>query len=498
VTERLEHTPLGAPSRGPRALIFETGTPDSRCFEAPPLDVPPVPGSGSGLPMRAAPPQLPRVSEAGIARHYEHLASMNFGVDTGSYPLGSCTMKYNPRLSEDACRLEGFAGLHPLQPANTMQGALELMVSLADALAEISGLPGVTLQPAAGAHGELAALMMIRAFHSAAGDPRARVVIPDTAHGTNPATVSMCGYEVATVPSDPAGGVDLDALRAVLGTDVAAVMLTNPNTLGLFDPSIVEICRLTHEVGALAYCDGANLNAIMGVTRPGDQGFDAMHINLHKTFGTPHGGGGPGAGPVCVSAALAPFLPGPIPAHLADGTFGWVTPGSSIGRVRTFNGNFGVLVRAYAYVLALGGDGLAAASEQAVLSANYLKERLKGAFDLPFDRPCMHEFVLSGGRQKRGSGIRTLDIAKRLLDHGIHPPTIYFPLLVDEALMVEPTETDSLEDLDRFVDAMLAIAGEAAEDPEMLHGAPYTTPVRRLDEARAVKQPDLRWRAPGP
>jgi glycine dehydrogenase subunit 2 len=497
VTERLDHAPENAPSRGPRALIFEVGTPDSRCFEAPPLDVPSLPADGGGLPLRSAPPRLPRVSETGISRHYEHLASMNFGVDTGSYPLGSCTMKYNPRLSEDACRLEGFAGLHPHQPASTVQGALELMVSLADALAEISGLPGVTLQPAAGAHGELAALMMIRAYHCANGDPRAKVVIPDTAHGTNPATVSMCGYEVATVPSDASGGVDLDALRAVLGTDVAAVMLTNPNTLGLFDPNIVEICRLTHEVGALAYCDGANLNAIMGVTRPGDQGFDAMHINLHKTFGTPHGGGGPGAGPVCVSAALAPFLPGPLPKRLADGTFGWVTAERSIGRMRTFAGNFGVLVRAYAYVLALGGDGLAAASEQAVLSANYLKERLKGSFDLPFDRPCMHEFVLSGGRQKRESGVRTLDIAKRLLDHGIHPPTIYFPLLVDEALMVEPTETDSLEDLDRFVDAMLAIAREAADDPELLHGAPYTTPVRRLDEARAVKQPDLRWSAPG-
>jgi glycine dehydrogenase subunit 2 len=497
VTERLANTPATAPSTGPRALIFETGTPGSRCFEAPPLDVPAGAGNASSPPRRSVAPRLPRVSETEIARHYEHLASMNFGVDTGSYPLGSCTMKYNPRVSEDACRLEGFAGLHPLQPASTAQGALELMVSLADALAEVSGLPGVTLQPAAGAHGELAALMMIRAYHSANGDARSRVIIPDTAHGTNPATVSMCGYAVATVASDAAGGVDLDALRAALGTDVAAVRLTNPNTLGLFDPNITEICRLTHEAGALAYCDGANLNAIMGVTRPGDQGFDAMHINLHKTFGTPHGGGGPGAGPVCVSSTLAPFLPGPVPARLADGTFGWVTPERSIGRVRTFGGNFGVLVRAYAYVLALGGDGLSAASEQAVLSANYLKERLKGAFDLPFDRPCMHEFVLSGGRQKRANGVRTLDIAKRLLDHGIHPPTIYFPLLVDEALMIEPTETDSLADLDRFADAMLAIAREAAEEPGLLHDAPYTTPVRRLDEARAVKQPDLRWRAPG-
>jgi glycine dehydrogenase subunit 2 len=443
---------------------------------------------------RSVPPHLPHVTEVEIARHYHHLASMNFGVDSGPYPLGSCTMKYNPRVNEDACRLEGFAGLHPYQPVATTQGALQLMVSLADALKEVSGLPGVTLQPAAGAHGELTALLMFRAYHTAMGDARKRVVIPDSAHGTNPATVSMCGYEVTTVPSDVRGGVDMDALRAALDTDVAALMLTNPNTLGLFDENIVEIIAAVHAVGALAYCDGANMNAIMGKARPGDMGFDALHINLHKTFSTPHGGGGPGAGPVCVSEALAPFLPGPLPARMPDGTLGFVRPERSIGRVRSFHGNFGVLVRAYAYVLALGGEGLREASEQAVLSANYLKERLKGTYPLPYDRPCMHEFVLSGGRLRKEHGVHTLDVAKRLLDYGFHPPTIYFPQIVDEAIMIEPTETESLADLDRFVAAMEAIAAEAVTDPALLHGAPYTTPVRRLDEARAVKQPDLRWR----
>ena len=486
--------PLSAPSAGPRGLILEAGSPGARCFEAPALDVPEVPASALEGQARTTSPNLPHVTEVEIARHYHHLATMNFGVDSGSYPLGSCTMKYNPRVNEDACRLEGFAGLHPYQPLSTAQGALELMVSLVDALAEVSGLPGVTLQPAAGAHGELTAIMVFRAYHAANGDVRKRVVIPDSAHGTNPATVAMCGYEVTTIPSNERGGVDMEALRAALDTDVAAFMLTNPNTLGLFDENISEITVAVHEVGALAYCDGANLNAIMGKARPGDMGFDALHINLHKTFSTPHGGGGPGAGPVCVTAALAPFLPGPLPVRLDDGTFDVAWPERSIGRVRSFFGNFGVLVRAYAYVLALGGEGLREASEQAVLSANYLKERLKGAYLLPYDRTCMHEFVLSGAKLRKQYGVHTLDVAKRLLDYGFHPPTIYFPQIVDEAIMIEPTETESLADLDRFADAMIAIAGEAATDPDLLHGAPYTTPVRRLDEARAVKQPDLRWR----
>ena len=498
MTRRDPLAPESAPARGPRRLIFESGSPGSVCFEAPATEHPgPSLDEMLGGRVRSHPAHLPHVSEVDIARHYAHLASMNFGVDTGTYPLGSCTMKYNPRLAEDACRLEGFSGLHPYQPASSVQGALQLMGSLSAALAEVSGLPGVTLQPAAGAHGALTALMVFRAFHAANGDARRRVIIPDSSHGTNPATVSMCGYEAVTVPSDSQGNVDIRALREALDDDVAALMLTNPNTLGLFDPQIVDICAAVHDAGALAYCDGANLNAIMGLARPGDMGFDAMHINLHKTFATPHGGGGPGAGPVCVTPVLAPFLPGPIPALGQDGRWGLTWPEHSIGRVRSFMGNFGVLVRAYAYILAVGGDGLREASEQAVLSANYVRQGLKDAFELPYDRSCMHEFVLSAGRLRRENGVRALDVAKRLLDHGIHPPTIYFPLIVDEAMMIEPTETEPLEALDSLVSAMLEIAAEAKTDPDILHGAPYTTPVRRLDEGRAAKRPDLRWKPDG-
>jgi glycine dehydrogenase subunit 2 len=495
VSEQLANTPAGAPQRGPRESIFELGALESTCVLGPELDVPEIDlAEALGGAVRTSAPHLPHVTELEIMRHYAHLAEMNFGVDTGFYPLGSCTMKYNPRINEDAARLEGFSGLHPYQPADTAQGALELMHRLSEALAEISGLPGVTLQPAAGAHGELTALMVFRAAHTAAGDPRKKVIIPDTAHGTNPASVSMCGYETVTIPSDEHGLVDLDALKAALDSDVAAFMLTNPNTVGLFDPQILEITAAVHEVGAYAYCDGANLNAVLGVTRPGDQGFDALHINLHKTFSTPHGGGGPGAGPVCVTAELAGFLPGPLPARLPDGTYGLSTPQWSIGRVRSGYGNFGVLVRAYAYVRALGAEGLTEVSQQAVLSANYLKERLKQVFDLPYDATCMHEFVLSGARQKREYGVRTLDIAKRLLDYGFHPPTVYFPLLVEEALMIEPTETEPVSALDAFADALIAIAAEAAENPDLVKGAPYTTPVRRLDEARAAREPVLRWK----
>ncbi len=493
MTERLAHSPEASPGRGPRRLIFETGTPESRCVLAPDVDVPDVDLSqalGGAARERAA--VLPHVTELEIMRHYAHLAEMNFGVDTGMYPLGSCTMKYNPRVNEDVCRLEGFSGIHPLQPVHSVQGALELMFELQHYLAEISGLPGVTLQPAAGAHGELTALMCFRAAHTAAGDPRTKVVIPDTAHGTNPATVTMCGYDTVTIPSDENGLVDVEALRAVLDTDVAGLMLTNPNTLGLFDPNIVEITRAVHEVGAYAYCDGANLNAILGIARPGDMGFDALHINLHKTFSTPHGGGGPGAGPVCVTEHLSSFLPGPIVDEHGDG-YGLVMPVHSIGRVRSSYGNFGVLVRAYTYIRALGAEGLLEVAEQAVLSANYLKERLKHVYELPYDRPCMHEFVLSGARQRREHGVRTLDIAKRLLDYGYHPPTVYFPLLVEEAMMVEPTETEPLDALDAFVNALLAIAQEVESEPELVSGAPYTTPVRRLDEAGAARNPDLRW-----
>ena len=498
MTERLDHTPAVAPVRGPRALIFEVGSPESRCTEAPAIDVPlgKIDALLGGR-ARTAPPTLPNVTELEIMRHYAHLATMNFGVDSGMYPLGSCTMKYNPRINEDACRLPGFAGLHPYQPEETVQGALELMVGLADALGEISGLPGVTLQPAAGAHGELTALMVFRAAHTAAGNPRKKVIVPDTAHGTNPASVAMCGWEAVTIPSDERGLVDIDALKAALDTDVAAFMLTNPNTVGLFDPQILEITEAVHSVGAFAYCDGANMNAILGKARPGDMGFDALHINLHKTFSTPHGGGGPGSGPVCVTADLAPFLPGPLPVAFDSGGLGLGWPEYSIGRVRSFYGNFGVLVRAYAYIRALGGAGLTEVAEQAVLSANYLKSRLETAFEVPYGPTCMHEFVMSGERQKAENGVRTLDMAKRLLDYGFHPPTVYFPMLVHEALMIEPTETEPLSALDAFADAMLAIAEEAASDPELLKGAPYTTPVRRLDEAGAARNPDLRWRPAG-
>ena len=486
------------PSRGPRQTIFEAGTPESACVLGPELDVPQVSVDAAlgGL-GRKHDPMLPHVTELEIMRHYTHLAEMNFGVDSGPYPLGSCTMKYNPRINEDAARLDGFAGLHPYQPIDTMYGALEVMMGLSEALAEISGLPGVTLQPAAGAHGELTALMIFRAAHTELGDPRKKVVIPDTAHGTNPATVTMCGYETVTIPSDERGLVNLDALRAVLDTDVAAFMLTNPNTLGLFDHQILEITKAVHDVGAFAYCDGANLNAVLGVTRPGDQGFDALHINLHKTFSTPHGGGGPGAGPVCVTEQLKSFLPGPVPIRAEGGGIQLADPPASIGRVRSYFGNFGILVRAYTYIRGLGAEGLKEVAEQAVLSANYLKARLHEAYDLPYDRTCMHEFVLSGSRQKAAHGVRTLDIAKRLLDYGFHPPTVYFPLLVDEALMIEPTETEPLSALDAFADAMLAIAAEIESDAELVKNAPYTTPVLRLDEARAAREPVLRWTPPG-
>jgi len=498
VTEKLAHTPGAAPVRGPRTLLFEIGSPESRCVEAAPLDVPLTAVNdllgGHG---RKTPPALPNVTEIEIMRHYTHLASMNFGVDSGMYPLGSCTMKYNPRINEDAVRLPGFAGLHPYQPEETVQGALELMSGLSDALAAISGLPGVCLQPAAGAHGELAALMVFRAALTARGDARKKVIIPDTAHGTNPASVAMCGWETVTIASNEQGGVDLDALRAALDTDVAAFMLTNPNTVGLFDPNIVEITEAVHAVGAFAYCDGANLNAIMGKARPGDMGFDAMHINLHKTFSTPHGGGGPGAGPICVTEELASFLPGPLAVEFAEGGFGLGWPEDSIGRVRAGYGNFGVLVRAYAYIRALGAEGLTEVAEQAVLSANYLKSKLEDTFEVPYGRTCMHEFVMSGARQKREYGVRTLDMAKRLLDYGFHPPTVYFPMLVEEGMMIEPTETEPLEALDAFVAVMIAIAEESATDPELVRGAPYTTPVRRLDEAGAARNPNLRYRSAG-
>lgn len=484
--------PSLAPSRGPRELIFDLSVPGNACSLPPALDVDPVDAFGDLG--RVSELALPELSEGQISRHYQHLAEMNFGVDTGPYPLGSCTMKHNPRVNEEMARLAGFTGLHPLQKPEDSLGALELMADLGASLSEMAGLPHYTLQPAAGAHGELTALMMFKAYHVSRGDTkRTKVIIPDSAHGTNPATVAMCDYDVVQIVSDENGEIDLESLANALDDTVAAFMLTNPNTLGLFDRNTTKINEMVHAAGALSYCDGANFNAIMGWGRPGDMGFDAMHFNLHKTFSTPHGGGGPGAGPVVVSDALAPFLPGPVPVRAADGSIELVEPALSIGRMRSSWGNFGVLIRAWTYIRGLGGFGIRSASADAVLSANYLRVALQETYDVAVDRICMHEFVLTGTRFKKDYGVRTLDVAKRLLDFGIHPPTVYFPLIVDEALMVEPTETDSKADLDRFTAAMLAIAAEAAADPDLLKNAPYTTPVRRMDEASAARNPVCRW-----
>jgi glycine dehydrogenase subunit 2 len=477
--------------------IFEKGAPGRRAFACPELDVPEQDGLLPEAFRRSREPRLPEVSEPELVRHYVNLSKRNFDLDSGFYPLGSCTMKHNPRLHERVAALPGHARLHPLQDPRRAQGALELMWNLERALSEIAGLPHVSLQPSAGSHGELAGVLLTRAFHEARGEDRRKVLTPDTAHGTNPATVTMAGCTVVKVGTNADGGVDVDDLRAKAGGDVACLMLTNPNTLGIFDPNIGEIARIVHGVGATLYYDGANLNAVMGRSRPGDMGFDIVHFNLHKTFTQPHGGGGPGAGPIAVSDRIAPYLMNPRIVRGDDGTFDLVDDGeASIGRLRGFQGNYGTFVRAYAYIRTLGGEGLQDASETAVLNANYLLARLEelvgDALPLAFGERCMHEFVLSGAPMKRELGIRTLDLAKRLLDHGFHPPTVYFPLLVDEALLVEPTETETKETLDAFAEAIAQIIREAREDPEVARNAPYTTPVRRLDEAGAAKRPVIR------
>ncbi len=448
---------------------------------------------------RATPPALPELNEPEVVRHYVNLSQLNYGVDTGFYPLGSCTMKWNPKLNEWAARLPGFAGLHPLAPDVLAQGTLQLLWELEEALAEISGMRAVTLQPAAGAQGELTGILMIRAYHRSRGESeRTEVLVPDSSHGTNPATATMAGFTTVTIPSAPDGGVDLDAFRAALGPRTAAVMITNPSTLGLFEARIGELLDAVHSAGALAYMDGANLNAILGRFKPGEAGFDVMHFNVHKTFSTPHGGGGPGAGPVGVGDKLVPFLPAPRVLRGDDGAFRLERPGerpASIGRMRSFVGNTGVLVRAYAYIRAHGGSGLREVSEDAVLAANYLKARLADTFDEPYGgRLCKHEFVASAATIKHETGVRTLDIAKRLIDHGFHPPTIYFPLIVEEGMLIEPTETESIETLDAFADALIAIAAEARTTPGLVLEAPHDAPVRRLDEATAARQPNLRWR----
>jgi glycine dehydrogenase subunit 2 len=446
---------------------------------------------------RAQPVGLPELNEPEVIRHFVNLSQLNYSIDTGFYPLGSCTMKYNPKINEWTARLPGFAALHPLAPAAAAQGTLELMWGLEQWLIEMSGMKAVTLQPAAGAHGELTGILMIRAYHESRGDTeRVEVIVPDSSHGTNPATASMAGFKTVTVRSTAEGQIDLDALRAVLGPRTAAVMLTNPSTLGLFEKQIEQVLEAVHGAGALAYMDGANMNAILGKFKPGTAGFDVMHFNTHKTFSTPHGGGGPGAGPVAVGDKLMPFLP--WPRVLRDGdTFRLEAAGerpSSIGRVRSYQGSVGVLVRAYTYLLAHGGPGLVEVSEDAVLNANYLRHRLADTFEMPFDQVSKHEFVASATQIKKRTGVRMLDIAKRLIDYGFHPPTIYFPLTVDECMLVEPTETESVETLDAFADALIQIVAEADSDPDLLHDAPHDSPVRRLDEATAARQPDLRWK----
>ncbi len=479
------------------ALTFDRGTPGKQGVLLPALDVPP-----SELPPEALLRKnlrLPELSQLDTVRYFTALSRLNYSIDTGFYPLGSCTMKYNPKIDEDIARLPGFADLHPLQPEETVQGSLQLFHELQQMLAEITGMHTASLAPMAGAQGELAGVLVIKAWLEASGRTnRTRILVPDAAHGTNPATAAMCGFEVVTIPTAADGDMNMAALEAALDDRLAGMMLTIPNTLGLFDRHIVRIIELVHKSGGLMYGDGANLNAIAGQVKPGALGFDVMHINVHKTLSTPHGGGGPGAGPIAVTAELAPFLPAPyVTFEESKQRYSLTTPERSIGRTGGFHGNAAVLVRAYAYLRTLGAKGLREMSEGAVVNANYVQARLKAAFSLPFDRPCMHEVVFSGSRQ-RAHGVRTLDIAKRLIDYGFHPPTVYFPLIVDEALMIEPTEAEGMQALDAFCDAMLAIAAEAETDPELVRGAPHTAPLRRLDEAAAARRPVLRWRAGEP
>ncbi|MGQ9714811.1 MAG: aminomethyl-transferring glycine dehydrogenase subunit GcvPB [Anaerolineae bacterium] len=484
-------------------LIFELSSPGRRaCFlpelDVPEADLPPEEWLRKDLP-------LPEVGEADVVRHYVRLSQLNYGVDIGMYPLGSCTMKYNPKVNEVACRLPGFAQTHPYQDPSTVQGNLALMYELQEMLKEIAGFDAVSLQPAAGAHGELTGILIMRKYlHDRGETQRNKVLVPDSAHGTNPASTSMSGLQVVEIKSDARGNVDLEDLKAHLDDTVVGLMLTNPNTLGLFDEHVEEICRLVHEAGGLVYADGANLNALLGIAKMGDLGFDVMHFNLHKTFSTPHGGGGPGAGPVGVVARLAPYLPGPI-VEMREGPceecgseegevcFHLSMPERSIGRVKSFYGHFAVLVRAYTYIRMLGAAGLREVSENAVLNANYLRVLIKDTYPVPYDRICMHEFVAEG-RIGGAPEVRALDICKRLIDYGFHPPTNYFPLIVHEALMIEPTETESKDTLEAFAYALLKIAEEARTNPQVLHEAPHNAPVRRLDEVRAARQPILRWR----
>lgn len=478
-----------------QSLIFELSEPGRISYSLPELDVPEL-DLNEWLPEefnRQNEPELPEVSELQLMRHYTALSKRNHGVDSGFYPLGSCTMKYNPKINEDVARYPGFAFIHPLQEEDTVQGALEMMYNLQQNLVAVTGMDEVTLQPAAGAHGEWTGLMMIRAYHEANGDfNRTKVIVPDSAHGTNPASATVAGFEAVTVKSNEKGIVDLEDLKRVVDEDTAALMLTNPNTLGLFEEDIIEMAQIIHSAGGKLYYDGANMNAIMGAARPGDMGFDVVHLNLHKTFTGPHGGGGPGSGPVGVKADLVPYLPKPVLVKEEDAyRFDYDRP-DSIGRVKPYYGNFGINVRAYTYIRTMGPEGLKQVSENAVLNANYMMRRLQDAFVLPYTQHCKHEFVISGKKQKK-LGVRTLDMAKRLLDFGYHPPTIYFPINVEECMMIEPTETESKETLDEFCDRLLQIAKEAEENPEIVQEAPHTTVIKRLDETTAARKPILRY-----
>jgi len=476
-------------------LIFEKSVPGRKGYSLPDLDVPEVP-IAELMPaeyLRKDPPLLPELSEVDVVRHFTNLSRDNYGIDQGFYPLGSCTMKYNPKVNEDVARFAGFAELHPLQPVHQTQGALQLLYQLEAALREITGMDRVTLQPAAGAQGELVGMLMIRAYHRSKGNPRRKVIVPDVAHGTNPATATLAGYEVQVVHSNADGLVDLDDLKHLVDQDTAALMLTNPNTLGLFERDILKIAELLHGAGALLYLDGANLNALLGLCRPGDMGFDVVHSNLHKTFTTPHGGGGPGAGALGVKSFLTPFLPVPVVEKTEKGYVLDNRRPQSIGKVQTFYGNFGNLVRAYTYIRRMGAIGFRKVSTNAILNANYIRKRLEAVYPVPYNRFCMHEFV-SSAKKFRNRDVHAWDIAKRLIDYGIYPPTVNFPLIVEEALMIEPTETEPKENLDRFCEAMLRVAKEIEEDPELVRKAPYSRTVTRLDEIRAVKELNLRWK----
>ncbi len=477
-------------------LIFERSSPGRTGYDLPRLDVPPVDlGAALGADnLRESIPGFPEVSEVDVVRHFTRLAGWNYSIDAGMYPLGSCTMKYNPRLNERVAGMKGLAEAHPLSPESLVQDCLEVLSLLADCLAEISGMDAVSLQPPAGASGELTGILMIRACLSSRGNPRRKVLIPDSAHGTNPASAVIAGYEVQSLKSDSRGCIDLNGLERAMNDEVAALMLTNPNTLGIFEQDIVSIARIVHDRGGLVYMDGANLNALMGITRPGSFGVDVLHINLHKTFSTPHGGGGPGAGPVAVKQVLEPFLPVPTVERGEDGRFylNHDRP-HSIGRVKAFYGNFLTLVRALAYILANGAEGLKQASQVAILNANYIKHHLRDVYDLPYDEPILHEVVFSSRRQTR-KGLTVMDLAKRLMDYGFHPPTVAFPLIVQGALMIEPSETESRQELDEFIQAMRCIAEEAETDPDLLKQAPHSTRVSRLDEVRAARRPVLRWK----